>query len=472
MLRRVGALHLFASLFAAFLTATSASADLPDILSGPKNVVPECATPGRLMAYLKSRNPQLDPRYDSIAAEYMRQGEMLGVRWDFAFYQMVVETGALTYWRGHRAGDVKPVQNNFAGLGASGRGEHGETFPDIATGVRAHLEHLLLYAGKSVDNPVAQRTRNVRDWGVLTAWQKTFTRPITYTDMSARWAQSKTYASMLKLVADRFDAEVCGQPDPRPWLVQEARQQSGKAPPAQAAITAPATPPSTPIVADAEPKRPSGEELAQQAIEQGKAEGSVKRFALGALTPPAAAPSTAPFKVLNPPASEPPAQAAEPPPAKLSTGSVTPTTPDVTKAAIAPANSAPPAAKLPSATKLPPAATLPPAAKAKAAPAESTKTALAAPAAKAKMAPETAVPPAANQRCRVWTASYGGQRAMLIRSVVDQVVNFTVLDVNEGSETREAEAFISAYAKNGKIAGVYGNQALALDKAFELCPEG
>ncbi len=88
------------------------------------------------------------------------------------------------------------------------------------------------------------------------------------------------------------------------------------------------------------------------------------------------------------------------------------------------------------------------------------------------MVPETATPPAANQRCRVWTASYGGQKAMIIQSVIDQVVNFTVLDVNEGSATREAEAFISAYAKNGKIAGMYGSQALALDKAFELCPEG
>jgi hypothetical protein len=52
------------------------------------------------------------------------------------------------------------------------------------------------------------------------------------------------------------------------------------------------------------------------------------------------------------------------------------------------------------------------------------------------------------------------------------VVNFTVLDVNVGSETREAEAFIAAYAKNGRIAGEYANQAQALDKAFELCPEG
>ena len=93
-------------------------------------------------------------------------------------------------------------------------------------------------------------------------------------------------------------------------------------------------------------------------------------------------------------------------------------------------------------------------------------------AAAAKQAPaDTAAPPPVT-RCRVWTASYGGQKAIIIRSVADQMVNFTVLDVNEGSEAREAEAFISAYAKNGKIAGEYPNQSQALEKAFEFCPEG
>src|SRR5262249_55809588 len=76
---------------------------------------------------------------------------------------------------------------------------------------------------------------------------------------------------------------------------------------------------------------------------------------------------------------------------------------------------------------------------------------------KARAPTETATPPAANQTCRVWTASYGGQKSIIIRSVVDRVVNFTVLDVNVGSEQREAEAFIAAYAKSGKIAGEYPN---------------
>ncbi|MGH8795613.1 MAG: hypothetical protein ACREXI_01040, partial [Caldimonas sp.] len=121
MLRKAGAFSLLA-FAASMLTAGPAAADLPDILAGPRNQVPECVTPGRLTAYLRLRNPQLDSRYDAIATEYMRHGEMLGVRWDFAFYQMIVETGALSYWRGNRHGDVKPSQNNFAGLGATGKG--------------------------------------------------------------------------------------------------------------------------------------------------------------------------------------------------------------------------------------------------------------------------------------------------------------------------------------------------------------
>jgi hypothetical protein len=75
-------------------------------------------------------------------------------------------------------------------------------------------------------------------------------------------------------------------------------------------------------------------------------------------------------------------------------------------------------------------------------------------------------------KCRVWTASYGGARALIIRSIQDSTTNITVLDVNAGQETREAEAYISAYAKGGSVAGEFANQTLALDKAFELCPEG
>ena len=454
MLRKSGALPLLAVLLAPVLiTAPATAAELPAILAGPRNQVPECVTPGRLTAYLKLRNPQLDTRYDGIATEYMRYGEMFGLRWDFAFYQMIVETGALSYWRGNRHGDVKPTQNNFAGLGATGRGEPGESFPDIATGVRAHLEHLLLYAGRPVDSPVAQRTRNVREWGVLDNWHKTFTRPITYSDMADKWAPgTRSYAGMIKAIADRFNSEVCSQPDPRPELVHAARGTVGR--------VATATKEAAPAVKQAteEPSRPRGADLAQRAIDEAKADGTDRRFALGAqMTQPTAAQPPAPYKVLNVPS---PAE--------------TPTPPADLAPAAAPSSNKAPGPAIASPMPTAGAALVPNAAPPSSPSAEkATRTASAATAApKAKLPQETATPPAANQRCRVWTASYGGQKAMIIRSITDQVVNFTVLDVNEGAEQREAEAFISAYARNGKIAGEYPTQAQALDKAFELCPEG
>jgi hypothetical protein len=402
--------------------------------------MPECVTPGRLMEYLRSRNPELNPRYDGVATEYMRLGERLGVRWDFAFYQMILETGSLSYRRGNRSGDVKAAQNNFAGLGATGGGESGESFKDIPTGVRAHLEHLLLYSGERLDNPVADRTRKVQEWGVLTKWQSRFTRPITFADLAQQWAPGSTsYARMIDGIAERF-VEFCEKPDPRPELAAAVRRELR--------------------LAEARAQRPSGEELAKRAIETGRADDGDRRSGLGVQDGPKPPPMA--FKVLNAPPPEADKLVADTAPAEAAARNGLDTT------------------KAEAATKVKPTAgalALP----AKTAAAEKSaadkpvaekpqfKMASAGGAAKPLI---EAAPPPAGQKCRVWTASYGGQKALIIRSIVDKVVNYTVLDVNDGAEKREADAFIAAYAKEGAIAGEYSSQAQALDKAFELCPEG
>jgi hypothetical protein len=420
MQRGLGACLLFA--FAAIPMQSAGAGSLPDIKVSAANRVPACATPGRMMDYLKSRNPEIDPRYAGIATEYMRFGEALGIRWDFAFYQMIIETGSLTYRNGNRSGDVKPAQNNFAGLGATGGGEPGDSFKDIATGVRGHLEHLLLYAGDKVDNPVAERTRKVQEWGVLTPWVAKFTRPITFTDLAAKWS-GNSYAKMLDAIADKFTEEFCSKPDPRPELVAEARGQK---------------------VAEAKPvEGPSGAELAQRAIDDGKAQDQA-RSSLGLQD--AAKPSM-PFRVLNG-ATEAPTQLTETRPIE------TPAKPKETEAKVeakakGPATTGAVAAK-PATEKAP------------------MRVASAAGAAAKPMIE----PPAAGQKCKVWTASYGGQKAIIIQHMVEKVLNYTVLDVNEGAESREAEAFIAAYAKDGKKVGEFASQSQALDKAFELCPEG
>lgn len=64
-----------------------------------------------------------------------------GIKAEVAFIQSMVETGYLQF-----GGDVKVEQFNFAGLGATGNGNPGNSFKDVRTGVRAQVQHLKCYA--------------------------------------------------------------------------------------------------------------------------------------------------------------------------------------------------------------------------------------------------------------------------------------------------------------------------------------
>jgi hypothetical protein len=205
---------------------TAEARDLPAIKASRHNPVPSCATPGRLMAYLAQRNPKLEKRFSGIATHYMREGTELGLRWDYAFFQMIVETGALSFRRGNgEPGDVSPRQNNFAGLGATGNGEPGDTFPSIQLGVKAHLQHVLMYAGERIAEPIADRTRKVQEWGILDGWRRKLGRPVTFSDLAHRWVPApKPYITNLESVARRFYEGHCRRPDPQPGLVASARR--------------------------------------------------------------------------------------------------------------------------------------------------------------------------------------------------------------------------------------------------------
>ena len=66
------------------------------------------------------------------------------------FCQSMYETGWLQF-----GGDVKAEQCNFGGLGATGGGAGGATFPDVRTGLRAQTQHLKAYASfASCVNPI------------------------------------------------------------------------------------------------------------------------------------------------------------------------------------------------------------------------------------------------------------------------------------------------------------------------------
>lgn len=71
--------------------------------------------------------------YEEAAAE--------GVRAEIVFTQAMLETGWLQF-----GGDVSVDQFNFAGIGATGGGVPGNSFPNVRIGIRAQVQHLKAYA--------------------------------------------------------------------------------------------------------------------------------------------------------------------------------------------------------------------------------------------------------------------------------------------------------------------------------------
>jgi hypothetical protein len=392
------------ALLALMLTpAAVAAADWPEVKTSAKSAAPQCATPGRMMALVKARNGNLDARFETIAVDYMRQGEAMGLRWDYAFYQMLVETHDLTFKKGVRGGAVKPDQNNFGGIGTMGGNEAGESFKTVADGVRAHLEHLTVYAGLNVENALSERTKKFQSWDKFKEIQASLKgRPASFSDVIGHWApKSRAYLDGVEKLAETFNSDLCKKADPKPDLMAGVRAVKTEKPLQVAEAK-------TDLVVE----KPSGADLAKKAVDNGKAESNNVRTNLGAgLAKAKAQPPE--VKIINePPAAKEPEKA-----------------PPVQQASVA--------------------------------------------AGAAKALPKTEPPKMAQgPKCRVWTASYGQDKALIIKSVVDGITNFTVLDVNAGQEKVEADAYIARYAVGGKIEAQFASQAEALDKAFDLCPEG
>ena len=184
----------------------------PEIRLHRANRVPACATPERLMSFLVARNPSLEARHRDIAKWYRHHGERLRVRWDYAFFQMLIETNYLTFRRPDgRPGDVGPRQNNFAGIGATGGGVPGDRFPDVGTGVLAQLQHLVVYSGEPVVDPVAPRTALKQ--GDIIAVSRQLSRPVRFSDLARRWAADPRYGSSIESTADSFRREFCAGRD-------------------------------------------------------------------------------------------------------------------------------------------------------------------------------------------------------------------------------------------------------------------
>jgi hypothetical protein len=435
------------------VSAVSAFAAPPRIRADADNSVPRCVTPKRLMAFIKTRNSNLDPRFADIASYYKKHGEIWRVRWDYAFFQMAVETNFLTYRTGNGSwGDVNPKQNNFAGLGTTGGGVPGDSYPDVTTGVLAQIQHLVVYSGERIDEPVGARTRLKQD-DILTTMASKKGRT-TFADLARRWAADRHYGASIEWVANTFRQSFCTGRDP----VEEA--ESKPAPPKPQKRAAPK------------------QELARAAN-------------LGGPQPVNApdAPAGRPVRTIwsaadGPTVPDAPRESRDEAPVEPSRGVEAAPLPSrkprqqteaadqivaeqVIQTGEEPAPSAPLSEVAPAAPSLPSAeptsAQAPPAQERVAfAFAAGMGTAL------AKSDPTTAATTAGG--CRVGTASYGGKKALLVRSEAQTEVRYTVLTVLEGFEKSMLANYLKAHAPGGTSVGEFASKDAALAKARELCP--
>lgn len=119
-----------------------------------------------------------------------------GVCAEVVFAQAMKETGWLKY-----GGDVKIEQFNFAGLGATGNGNAGNTFKDVRTGLRAQVQHLKAYASEEalVSECVDERFKYVdRGSALYVEWLGIQENPD-----GKGWAASKNYGyDLVKMIQD------------------------------------------------------------------------------------------------------------------------------------------------------------------------------------------------------------------------------------------------------------------------------
>lgn len=418
-------------------------ADATEIRTHAGNRVPACVTPERLMAFLSSRNGGLDPRLKGVAGHYRRHGEAWSVRWDYAFYQMLVETNYLTFRRGDGSpGDVSIAQNNFAGLGTTGGGVAGDSFPDVSTGVLAQIQHLVAYSGERLAAPVGPRTRLKQD--DIVAASRGLGRPVRFADLSRRWATDPGYGRSIELTAERYKEAHCSG-------------QSGG--------SAEATPgPASREIRNALGGEPSLLRAPRPAERQARRDTSGAVRTVWSAEDRGSAPPPIAQETLAPAPRRPAAVAAGAATAQsvMLDRPITAAEPGTAIEALEIARrSLAVTADLRSGTTI--------GADPTPAPADDPPIAFSAAAAPFAAGPTVVEAEAAAGTCRVVMASYGGSRTVLIKSVTGGSVELVVLSVIPGFEAAMSRNYINIRAPGGVVEGEFANRDDALVRAREIC---
>ena len=140
--------------------------------------------------FLKNNNENALKQFPDLPKLYREEATLEGVNYDIAFCQMCVETEFLRF-----GGEIKPLQNNFAGLGTIGGSSETASFDSARIGVRAHIQHLKAYASLE---PLVQEVVDPRFRFV--------TRGIASSidQLSGRWSADLEYGAKITAMLKRL----------------------------------------------------------------------------------------------------------------------------------------------------------------------------------------------------------------------------------------------------------------------------
>ncbi len=139
-------------------------------------------TKNQLRKALLASNSAADTR---IIDTYFSVSAIYGIKADMAFLQSMWETNWLKF-----TGTVRPEQNNFAGLGATGNGNPGLSFPSMEAGVEAHLQHLFAYCS-TLSLPLGRAMYDSRFSLVARG------SAVNWEDLDGKWAVSPGYGERI-----------------------------------------------------------------------------------------------------------------------------------------------------------------------------------------------------------------------------------------------------------------------------------
>ena len=176
------------------------------------------ATKGQAVNLIKQNNPKvkLECDVEEIVAFYWAEAQREGVRPDIALAQALVETGYFGF-----GGTVKPKQNNFCGLGTTGKKVKGAKFKTPELGVRAHIQHLLAYSAKKkpstkIVDPRYELAHAIRgERGFVDKWS----------GLQGTWAMGSNYCEKIMVIYQAMLGMEMSEAEKKELLARQKMEQ-------------------------------------------------------------------------------------------------------------------------------------------------------------------------------------------------------------------------------------------------------